>query len=164
MTETGEDRLRAMIRMIAPARALKEDLEKSLVMENFEGTGDAALKTVQALQASIARLTDDPFVQSLTTTARPEAPDNEKVALARLSAGQILAYLGGQTGLVVTGGGGDDSNRNNVTNIKRAGTEVNIEIDKVETSMTPDAIAKIIRGAIAEGGSTEGQEKKETGQ
>ena len=106
MTETVD--LRALIRLIPPVRALRDDLDASLHMELYAGTGDLAVKSYNGLHASITRFTDDPYVESLALEVPEEANDKEKVSLARLASGQLVAYLEGQTGLV--GGGGSSGN------------------------------------------------------
>src|SRR5207248_11556614 len=111
---TRDDRLQALIRLIAPARALKEDLEKSVHLELFSGTGDNAVKSVRALQASAAQITNDPFLTSVTLDVPDGATDKEKVSLASLGASQLAAYLMGQTGVSSAnadfGGGGSGGN------------------------------------------------------
>ena len=106
MTETVD--LRALIRLIPPARALRDDLEASLHLELYQGTGDLAVKSYNGLHTSVTRFTDDPYVKSLALEISEEASDKEKVSLARLASGQLMAYLEGQTGLV--GGGGSSGN------------------------------------------------------
>jgi hypothetical protein len=104
MAESFDDTLRALIRLIPPARALKEDLEKSIHLELYPGTGDLAIRCFQGLQASVATITNDPYIASLALTVAENATDKEKVAVALLAAGQLTAYLEGQTGLVGMGG------------------------------------------------------------
>jgi hypothetical protein len=106
MAEIRDDTLRALIRLIPPARALKEDLGRSIHLELYSGTGDMALKSFQGLHASVVRLTDDPYVEALSLSVPENATDKEKVSLALLAAGQLTAYLEGQTGLVGMGGAG----------------------------------------------------------
>lgn len=125
---TGDDNLRALIRLIPPARALKQDLEKQLHLEMYSGLGDAAVRTFTGLRDSVARLTDDPYVDALSLEPPPGATDREKVSLVLLGAGQLVAYLEGQTGLVGMGG---DNNVNiqtapnlNAVNINRSGSDV----------------------------------------
>ena len=110
MTETVD--LRALIRLIPPARALKNDLEASIHKELYEGTGDLAVKSYNNLHISVSRLIDDPYVESLTLEVPQKASDKEKVLLARLAASQLVACLEGQTGLVGLGGGGDSNSDN----------------------------------------------------
>ena len=100
---TPDDTLRALIRLIPPARALKEDLERSIHLEIYAGTGDLAIKSLNGLLASAAAITNDPYLATLTLTAPEQAGDKEKVSLALLAAGQLAAYLEGQTGLVSHG-------------------------------------------------------------
>jgi len=102
----SDDSLRGLIRLIPPARSLKQDLEKSLHLETWPGTGDMAIRMFQGLHGSVAALTNNPFVQSLELAAPTGAGDKEKVAMASLAAGQLLAYLEGEMGIVASGGGG----------------------------------------------------------
>lgn len=119
-----DDTLRALIRLMPPARALKEDLEKSLHLETWPGTGDAAVRMVQGLQRSTAALTDDAYVQSLEIAPAAGALDKEKVATAALAAGQLLAFLEGQTGLAGFGGGGNKSTIQTAPNINIGGSRI----------------------------------------
>ncbi|HZO86904.1 MAG TPA: hypothetical protein VFB38_01095 [Chthonomonadaceae bacterium] len=106
----ADDTLRALIRLIPPVRALKEDLEKSIHLELYSGTGDLAVRSFNGLQASVASAAaNDPYVQTLSLQVPANASDKEKVSLALLAAGQLAAYLEGQTGLVSLGGGGGSS-------------------------------------------------------
>lgn len=105
MPESSDDTLRALIRLLPPAKALKEDLEKSIHLDLYSGTGDMAVRSFQGLQESVARLTNDPYVASLALNVAPGEGDREKVSVALLAAGQLAAYLEGQTGLVNIGGG-----------------------------------------------------------
>ena len=98
MTETVD--LSALIRLIPPARAMKDDLEASLHMELYTGIGDIAVKSYNNLHTSVTRLTDDPYVRSLTLEVPEKASDKEKVLLARLASSQLVACLESQTGLV----------------------------------------------------------------
>jgi hypothetical protein len=104
MAEMGDDKLRALIRLIPPARALKEDVEQSLHLELYSGTGDLAIQSFRGLQTSVAAITGDPYVSSLTLDVAAGASDKEKASLVRLAAGQLIAFLEGQTGLVDLGG------------------------------------------------------------
>jgi|SRR5579871_780958 len=97
---TPDDTLRALIRLIPPARALKDDLERSIHLEIYAGTGDLAIRSFNGLQASAAAITNDPYLATLALTAPETAGDKEKVALVLLAVGQLTAYLEGQTGLI----------------------------------------------------------------
>ena len=103
MTETVD--LNALIRLIPPARALKNDLEASLHMELYTGIGDIAVKSYNNLHASVSKCIDDPYVKSLVLEVPEEASDKEKVLLARFASSQLVACLESQTGLVGHGGG-----------------------------------------------------------
>jgi hypothetical protein len=111
--------LRALIRFIPAARTLTEQLEKSIHLEMYAGTGDFALQTLNGLQQSIAQLTSDPMIAGLKPTVPEGAGDREKVSLALLAAGQLLSFLEGQTGLVGVGGG---KNSGGNINIQKAPT------------------------------------------
>lgn len=103
---SDDTNLRALIRLIPPAKALKDDLEKNLHLEMFTGTGNMAVRTFRGLQKSVAALAPDPYVESLDLEVSETASDKEKVAMAMLAAGQLLAYLEGQTGVPASGGAG----------------------------------------------------------
>jgi len=117
----SDDNLRALIRLIPPARSLKQDLEKSLHLETWPSTGDMAVRMFQGLHRSVAALTDDAYVQSLELAAPAGATDKEKVAMASLAAGQLLAYLEGETGLAGYGGSGGDTKIQTAPNITIGG-------------------------------------------
>ena len=101
---TNDDTLRALIRLIPPAGALKDDLEKSIHLEIYSGTGDLAIKSFNGLQSSAASISPDPYLLSLQLAVPDSLNDKEKVSLALLAAGQLSAYLEGQTGLIGMGG------------------------------------------------------------
>ena len=98
MAETVD--LRALIRLIPSARALKNDLEESVHTELYVGTGDLAVKSYNNLHTNLTRYVDDPYAESLALEVPKNANDREKVLLARLAASQLVAYLEGQIGLV----------------------------------------------------------------
>ena len=135
MSNETSDTLRAMIRLIAPARALKEDLEKSVHLEMCEGTGDMAVRSFEGLRATVARLADEPYIEALRLDPPEGATDAQKVALTMLAVGQLTAYLEGQTGLAGLSGGGD---RN--ISIQRA---PNIHIGHISKNH-PEVIDKIV--------------------
>jgi len=101
---SSDDSLRALIRLISPASALKEDLEKSIHLDIYAGMGDLAIKSFNGLRASVAAITNEPYIATLALTPSETATDKEKVSLAMLAAGQLTAYLEGQTGLISMGG------------------------------------------------------------
>lgn len=98
MAETVD--LNALIRLIPPVRALKNDLEESIHMELYVGTGDLAVKSYNNLHANVIRFLADPYVESLAIEVPEKANDREKVLLARLASSQLVACLESQTGLV----------------------------------------------------------------
>lgn len=108
MTPT-DDKLRQLIRLIPPARALRDELEKALGLETCEGVAAAAVRTYRGLQASVAANSDDPYVATLALETPSGATDRQKVAEVNLLAAQLVAYLEGQTGLVGFGQGSGDN-------------------------------------------------------
>lgn len=93
------DDLRALIRMIQPARALKNDLERSVLLEHYAGTGDLAVRTYNGLRDSIYQITEDPYIAGLTLDIRDDTKERHKVAQVILAVGQLEAYLESQTGM-----------------------------------------------------------------
>ena len=114
---SNDSQLRALIRLLPPARTLKEQLEKSLHLEIYGGTGDFAVNSFKGIHASISRLTDDPYVAALAIQVPDGAGDREKVSLALLAASQLAAYLEGETGLINLGGGGKGGHIQTAPNI-----------------------------------------------
>lgn len=106
----SNDPLRSLIRLIPPARALKEELEKRLHLEIYEGTGEMAARNYEGLHRAVAALSDSPYVESLTLDRPAKASDKQLVSLVHLAASQLLAYLEGETGLVGWGGRGNGTN------------------------------------------------------
>lgn len=100
MAEIGGDTLRALIRLIPPARTLRDDLEKSIHLEHYDGTGDVAVRSFRTLQRSVSQVIDDPYVAALCAELPDDATDKEKVWEAFLAAGQLLEYLGARAGFV----------------------------------------------------------------
>ena len=152
MPQTNEDTLRSLIRLIPPARALRDDLENSLTMETFLGTGDMAVQSFRGLQSSVAGITNDPYVSSLTISVPEGANDAEKVSLVRLAAGQLLAYLEGQTGLSGSGGSGGGGRGGNI-NIQKAPTINFASIQGVDAETMNKMVAlaeKALKGTEAE--------------
>ena len=143
MAEIQGDSLRALIRLIPPARALKEDLERSIHLELYAGTGDLAVRSFGGLQASVAQITGDPYVAALALNVVPTATDKEKVSLALLAAGQLTAFLEGQTGLVGLGGGGGG----NPINVMRAPT-INIANVSGLSSAGADKVVEMAAKAV----------------
>src|SRR5437773_316955 len=139
MAQISDDTLRSLIRLIPPARALRDDLEKSLTMETFMGTGDMAVRSFQGLQASVASITNDPYVSSLSITVPEGANDQEKVSLVSLAVGQLLAYLEGQTGLSGSGGSYGSGGGGNIT-VQKAPS---IIIQNIQ-GLNSEALGKIV--------------------
>ena len=98
MTELGGDTLRAAMRFLPVARALKADLEESIHTENYQGIGDVALRSFRNVQTSIGEITGDTFIVTLGSDLPDDASDKEKVWQALLAVDQLVAYLGPQAG------------------------------------------------------------------
>ncbi|MDX1934814.1 MAG: hypothetical protein SFU56_19625 [Capsulimonadales bacterium] len=110
--------LRGLIRLLPPIAALREQLEKSLHLESFAGTGDIAVNSLKGLQSAIAQLAPDAYVAALAPIVPEGAGDREKVSLALLIAAQLQAYVEGETGLpgaFRSGGGGSIQTAPNIS-------------------------------------------------
>ena len=106
MAQTNDgEMLRALIRLFPPARRLREDLERITQTEVYEGIGDVSIRSFQRLLDSLAQITTDPYVKSLTPDLPENSTDKEKAWQAFLAAGQLVAYLEAQTGVVAGSGG-----------------------------------------------------------
>ncbi len=75
----------------------------SVRLELFDGLGDAAVKSYNGLQASIARFSNDPYLEAISLDVPSDADDKTKVNMVALAAGQLMAYIQGQLGLSVEG-------------------------------------------------------------
>ena len=140
MEHGSDEGLRALIRLIPPAQALRDELEESISLERHHGTGDMALKTFQGLQESVSSLASDPYIKSLSISVPEGATDKEKVSLVKLAASQLLAYLEGQTGLVgaASGEGNHHSNRS-----YQMAPTVNITLNNLK-GVPSETIGKIV--------------------
>ncbi len=99
-----DGRVRALIRMIPVAKALEEQLEKSMHLEIYHGTGDVAIGSAKGLQEQVASVAEEAYVTKLPLNLPQGADDKQKVAAALLIATQIRGYLEGETGLIGLGG------------------------------------------------------------
>ena len=99
----SEDRIRDLIRLIPPARALKENLEQSIHMERYPGVGDPAVKLYQGLYSTITGLATDPYLASLALNLPDDATDEQKTLFVHMATSQLLAFLEGQIGIVGIG-------------------------------------------------------------
>ena len=153
MAETGEEKIRALIRLIPPVRALKQNLEKSLIMEHYAGTGNLAVKSFQGLRENVARIGEDPYVDALSLEVAVDATDREKVSLVLLAAGQLAAYLEGQTGLVSFGGEESGTHIQTAPHLEHVFSG-NVQIH----GAVADEIAKLARSAVAAPGESAEEE------
>jgi hypothetical protein len=101
MRELNVNDLRALIRLISPLRALREDIEKSLLLELYTGSGNLAVRSLEALRDQVLEITQDRYVAALTLDDVPGGGDREKFSQVLLVSGQLLAYLEAQTGVDV---------------------------------------------------------------
>jgi hypothetical protein len=99
----SDDRLRDMIRLIPPARALKENLEESIHMERYAGVGEPAVRLYQGLYSTISGITTDPYLASLALSLPGDATDEQKILFVHMATSQLLAFLEGQIGIVGIG-------------------------------------------------------------
>lgn len=100
MRELDVNGLRALIKLIPPLRALRDDVEKSLHLEMYTSAGDLAVRSLNALRDQVLEITQDRYVAALTLDADSEG-DREKFSQVLLVSGQLLAYLEAQTGINV---------------------------------------------------------------
>lgn len=94
-----DDKMRTALRQLMPAlQALAKSVERNLIHETYEGTGDMAVKSYRGLQAKIAQLLpDDAYVtEALTLDVSPNATDRQKVAQVQMAVSQLMTYLAGQ--------------------------------------------------------------------
>lgn len=99
MRELDVNGLRALIKLIPPLRALREDIEKSLHLEMYENAGDLAVRSLEALRNQILDITQDNYVAALTVDFSQGGGDRAKFSQVLLVSGQLLAYLEAQTGV-----------------------------------------------------------------
>jgi hypothetical protein len=102
----SDPNLRAVIRYIPMARALKAEVDRIVTLESFEDTGDLVAGSVRRLLAGVARLVDDPYVSSLAEDVEGQPSDRRRVIAAQFALSQLLAYLEAETGVTSAGGGG----------------------------------------------------------
>src|SRR5438445_179642 len=88
------DRLRDLIRLIPPARALKENLEESIHMERYVG-GDSAVRLYQGLYSTITAITTDPYLTTLALDLPGDTTDEQKTLFVHMATSQLLAFLEG---------------------------------------------------------------------
>ncbi len=97
----SEENLRTLIRYLAPLTTLRQDLERAMALEFQEALGDTAVRTYNGLHASILRVLDDPYLQSLALQVPETANDKEKITLVFMAVGQLLSLVHGEIGLPV---------------------------------------------------------------
>lgn len=98
MHELDVHELRALIRLIAPLRALREDVEKGLHLELYTGSGNLAARSLSALRDQAWQITQDPYIAALELDTNAGG-DKEKFSQVLLVSGQLLAWLEAQTGV-----------------------------------------------------------------
>jgi hypothetical protein len=150
MTPTNDgETLRALIRLIPPARRLREDLERVTATEVYDGIGDVTIQSLKRLVESLAGIAADPYVAGLAPNLSESATDKEKAWQAFLAAGQLVAYLEAQTGVV----GGNGSSHVTVNQALSQIGEMNLP--GVKTLLPLGKLA----AAISEAAEQEGEEE-----
>lgn len=99
MKQLTIDDLRALIRLIPAARALQTELEKTLHLETYDAVGGLAVRSFAGLQSSVYEITQDAYVAALAIGTGDGLSDRQLISQAILAAGQLIAYLEGQTGV-----------------------------------------------------------------
>ena len=94
------EELRGLIRLIPAARALQEEVEKSVHLEMFDGTSDLAVRSFHGLQQSVYQITEDPYIEALSIRFNEGTPEKQIIAQVILAASQLIAYIEGQAGVV----------------------------------------------------------------
>ncbi|MBI1258890.1 MAG: hypothetical protein GC204_15580 [Chloroflexi bacterium] len=100
MKSLNVEELRALIRLIPAARALQEEVEKSVHLEMFAGTSELAVRSFHGLQQSVYAITNDRYVEALTIQFDDGTPEKQIIAQVILAASQLIAYIEGQAGVV----------------------------------------------------------------
>ncbi len=100
MTVENDHTLRSLLQILGPARALREDVEKAINLELYEGTGGFIANSFRALQQNVSKLTNDAYVETLSQNISDSAGDKEKFAMVLFALGQLIAYIEGQAGYV----------------------------------------------------------------
>lgn len=145
------DNLRALIRMLPPARALRQELKTVIAAETFDGVGKLAVRNFTGLLNSVMSLTGDgDYLATLSVepSGNGDAADKEQVMAVLFSLSQLIAYLEGQIGLPATGGEeASRDNRNYITNdnsVDMRGAVFSPLSGK--EPIDPDSVAKLIGG------------------
>lgn len=99
MKELNVNELRALIRLIQPLRALRDDVEKSVHLELYHGTADMMVRSLNGLVEAAVKITEDSYLDHLYVQIPEGADDRQKAAHVLLGSGQVLAYLESQTGV-----------------------------------------------------------------
>ena len=99
MPDISTEQLRTLIRLIAPLRTLRREIEKSIHLELYHGTTTFATKNYDGLWRQIQQIMDDAYIQSLELPLDSGAPDREQAAHLLLAASQLLSYLESYTGV-----------------------------------------------------------------
>jgi len=95
----NDGNLRAMIRFIRVARALRDEVHEVENLELAEGSSDLLVGSAQRLLSNITKLSDDPFVASLGEGLEGLADDAQKALAVRLVLSQLIAFLETETGV-----------------------------------------------------------------
>ena len=95
----SDSNLRALIRAIRVARALKAEVEHVENLEMHQGSGQLIVGSFQRLLGSITKLTDDPFIASLSEGLGDLGTDSERVLAVKLAISQLIAFLESETGV-----------------------------------------------------------------
>jgi hypothetical protein len=152
---TEGDNIRALIRMIPPARALRQELKAIVASETFDGVGKLAVRNFTGLLKSIMALTGDgDYLATLSVESPGEggAGDKEQVMAVLLSLSQLIAYLEGQAGLPASGAEEQAKDmRNYATNdssvrIDFSGSSFKTQGQSGKSPVDPDTLEKLIGG------------------
>lgn len=99
MTEM-DSRASELKRFLPAARALRDDVKKSINMD-LPLNGDLALSALKGLIARVSAASDDQFVRGLeeSLNSTTYASDKEKITAVLFVGGQLVAYIESELGM-----------------------------------------------------------------
>ncbi|MHB0878723.1 MAG: hypothetical protein ACYC5O_22010 [Anaerolineae bacterium] len=102
----SDSNLRALIRYMPMARALKSEVDRIATLESYEDSGELVAGSFRRLLAGVTRLTDDPYLAGLGEDVEAAGTDKRRVTATQLGLSQLLAYLESETGVTASEYGG----------------------------------------------------------
>jgi len=124
--------LRALIHLLSPARALKEEIENERKRaEELNGKapaiGNMAVRNANGLINRAINITGDEYLESLLLEPSSDPDDSQTIPFVKLALAQLIAYIEGQVGIPSQSSQVINDNRGNVGSIKISGETKDIE-------------------------------------